>query len=544
MPKNHKAKVAQKTYLADHPGASRREARDRTQKASKPRRRQAKKVLHASGGGLVDALAPHFEVAPVTGPGSREVLEEMLRLLDDVSPRPHPLSSDIRDALKRRITLDDAEVIPSIPPGVQHAAAGIEALVSGLEDRQLVVLATDLKVTCHDADYAVFLAATRSKRMRRAARESALRWTDDAEKESSRAVEAAEHERFRKRVIAHLQDLSGTAWGDEDREVLRAAVSLRLAELADAYLTATEEPTPPDLLWREYADGTLRADFAITDVAQPLSALVSEAHRHQGDAISSAEFYRPTRARTTIGYTCYVGAIDRSKAGTALHDPRDSGFDMISVSGPHNLFGAKLAGARMIGAIAANPDIVRSYSEHRLLVPRSARPAVDESTLACDLTDVLGVMAGETEYVGETEWVPWPHIVEGSDLRLSSITALVLDACGLPCPRPGDPANGASVVSLTFRKFLATQGVRISELARTYLAGAENAGTGELSLQVRHAAGLVAVEGRHGLRAVVGELARRYPRVEETILELGDRESVIQQLAAPEALSEFLERSE
>lgn len=551
MPRNRLAKERQREWLARHPGATRKEAREHTQVSVKPRCSQAKKVLHASRGGLVDALVAQLDLGLPADSVTRVVLAEMLDLLDDVAQRPDPLPDDIWDALRRRIAALNGDSFPPAPTRVRHAVVFIERLVSDFADRQLVGIATDLRVTRQDVDFAAVLRWIGGREQRRVeagdhldADDQLIAFSDSAECEGERAAEVAAREQFRQRVVGHLQDSGGTAWEDEDRQVLRAAVTLRMATIGDAYLLATEPPAPLELEWRSGPDGAFRADYVVPGAPQPLSAVVRPAIRRDNDPGFSVEFYRPARKRATIGYTCYVGVIDRAHGDPDRYGPDDVEFDRFDIFGPSNLFGGKLVAARMIQSIAANPGIARSEQQYRLLIPRRASQKPDSATRVIDLVDVFEVVADETDDVDEPHWMAWPH-VEGSRREvLRSVTALVLDRCAAPWPKPGHPANQVGLASPTFRRFLVAQGVEISELALTYLSGTEKAGTGALSLRVRHGAGLAAVEGRHGLRAVVSALVTRYPAVEESILELGDRESFLEELADPEALGELLARSE
>ena len=161
----------------------------------------------------------------------------------------------------------------------------------------------------------------------------------------------------------------------------------------------------------------------------------------------------------------------------------------------------------MVGRIASNAYSARSYPDGRVLIPREVGQPDDETTLVFDLSIALHYSRYEISGVDEL-WVSSPHVSEDDVL---SVTALALDSHSF-VPPSGDAANSVTVEHKTFQDYLATQGVRMTNSALTYLVRrTADAGGGGQSLAARHTAGMNAVLTTCGLRAVVSELQPQYP---------------------------------
>jgi hypothetical protein len=193
-------------------------------------------------------------------------------------------------------------------------------------------------------------------------------------------------------------------------------------------------------------------------------------------------------------------------------------FERYDIAGPFSLPVAQHYGAELISRIAGNPGAARSYPERRVLIPRSEH---DGTELHFDLADALSAVAAvDDDEATHEQWVPTPHVSD--DCReMLSITGLALDSSALPWPKPGHVAAQSSVASAMFQDYLVSQGVHMTDLARVYLAGTEEAGPGEKSLKDRHAAGAAAILNSYSLRDIVAEVAPSSPQFEANILALG-----------------------
>jgi hypothetical protein len=490
-----------------------------------PRREHATATLSAPAGDLVTELARFCGLRPPTGAIAAELVDAILIKLDVVPPRRIALRDDLTAAMAERPHLG-----PPVPSRVRIAARFIRALLSRLADTQLVTAATELGISNGSVHHAAVLARHEHRRAVDASRpaDEPLMLSDSPEYQA--ACDAAA--RAQQDCVTRLRDRSGATWESVDRAVLRRAVAMHLAALGDGYLTVSERPVMP-LTWRRLPDGSLRADCPVPAAPRPLSALVKPSIRHSVDPISDPEFYRPDQRQSTITYTCYVGVF-----GVTTED-----FDHHDIEGhlPSEL-AAEFAAARIIERIAADPYRARSHPDSRPLVARTAVAPSDATALIFDLGNAL---AGVTELYNpdapdpaDDRWEPEPHIDD--DGRLNSVTALAFDSCGFPWPKQTHPACRAAVDSHVFQGYLVSQGVRMTDLARTYLAGTAAAGPGGQALSVRHTAGMTAVLNNNQLREVVDELKCHYPAIEGWILWITDPQAAAEHLTNVGVLADLL----
>lgn len=467
------------------------------------RRRNALANLSATPETVVDALSRLCGLRPPSGPIGARLVDSVLAMLETAPPRP-PLGPRWGEI---SLTLEGRETIDSVPESIRAAARAIKRLLALLDDEQLVTAATELGLRESTINVAAIWVVKRSERNKKRSKSRASEddyydqlpvvGEDDAEYERAEATVR----RARANAVRRLRHRAN--WHAGDNEVLRHALAEHLGRLGEAYLTATEERLKP-LAWRRQPDGTLRADAPINGAPLPLSAVVKENVRHRGDPTSSPEFYRPDRRQSTIGYVCHVGVI-HSAANV---------FDMFDEDGHlPSTEAAKLEGARMVARIAADPCRYRGMFSNRPLVPRTADTSDDEYTLTFNFGMALrAIVAGYNESADDPEewlWSARPHVT--ADLQLNTITARALDEFGLPWPRPDERACDQPVGSTAFQEYLATQGVRMTAIARCYLTGTDDVGAGGQFLVDRHAAGMAAVFAAHEFSAVIGELAEEYP---------------------------------
>ncbi|QNJ90009.1 hypothetical protein HZU40_00705 (plasmid) [Mycolicibacterium fluoranthenivorans] len=489
------------------------------------RRRRATKALRVPASTLVEALARFLDRRPPATPDVVNLVEETLTKLEEVPSRRRPLQDDLTHALT---TADDKAVeIPEVIPSLRGAARFLKSLLAEVDNTELIAVATDLGVSERTVNYAAFLIHNEQRRSTTVdtgtERDSFLSVdSPEAEaEESERDARRDAQKRAQTDTVARLRNHNEGAWEPIDRDTLRLAIALDLAEMGDAFLTVSESPEPPPTLtWRPLAGGCTRADMLIPKTTMPLSAVAEPNLRHASEPGSTPEFYRPDRRRATFAYTCYVGVFT---AEVNEFDSFGREFDQYDIDSAYaSAAAAQFACAHMVGRIASNAYSARSYPDGRVLIPRQAGQPDDETTLVFDLSIALHYSRHDITRVDKL-WVSSPHVSEDDVL---SVTALALDSHSFACPRPSDAANSVTVEQETFQDYLATQGVRMTNSALTYLAGTADAGAGGQSLSDRHTAGMNAVLTTRGLRAVVSELQPQYPALEEWILATNNLQEV------------------
>jgi hypothetical protein len=504
------------------------------------RRRRATRTLGVPASTVIDALARFLDRRPPATPDVLKLVEETLTKLEEVPSRKRPLQDDLAHALTKAD--DDKTVeIPAVLPIVRVAARFLKDLLADAEDTELIAVATDLGVSERTVSYAAFLVHDehrRSTTVDTSPERDAFLLADSPEaeaEESERAARRDAQKRAQTDTVARLRNHDEGAWEPLDRTTLRLAIALDLAALGDAFLTVSESPKPPPMLtWRPLADGCTRADLLIPKAPMPLSAVAESNTRRASEPTSTPEFYRPDRSRSTIAYTCHVGVF------TAEVDEFDSfgrEFDHYDIDSSYaSAAAAQFACAQMVGRIASNAYSARSHPDGRVLIPREVGQPDDDTTRVFDLSIALRCSRHDISGVDKL-WVSSPHVSEDDAL---SVTALALDYHSCACPRPSDAANSVPVEQKTFQDYLATQGVRMTDSALTYLAGTADAGGGGQSLAARHTAGMNAVLTTCGLRAVVSELQPQYPALEEWILATNDLQEVTDVLTDISRLTDLL----
>lgn len=281
----------------------------------------------------------------------RGLVETLLERISSLPPQGECRAETLADADSRlwNVAMSDwATTYQDKSAAIHSAADFIAALVAGLNEPQLVAAATDLSVTEHDMNY----LARRAYDL--ADGGAGLPRLTEAIIGHLPADELLRGERCAQDAArVHLRDHGGKTWTDLDRIALRQSVIQALANIGDAFLTATENSGIAALPWRRLPDRSMRADTTVPDVPQLLSFLVKPVSDPPRSIFTprlgpefTTPFYPTNRRRRTEAYMCYVGvftgAADDSDVTTEL-------FDEWYSSGPYS----QLAGQRKAAEIFA-----------------------------------------------------------------------------------------------------------------------------------------------------------------------------------------------
>jgi hypothetical protein len=508
MTSNRNRKQAIRAYMAQHQLQYTEAARlighgAVPSKLAGTRWRRASQVLNVARADLPAALSLFAGRRAPSGPAAEELIDRLLEHL--ATAVPFGVLKTTHDLWEVTDIFADLEVIPPIPEEVRSAAEFVATLLSLQRPPDLRVAATQLGLTVADVTYGASLHLRRRRRLRsREVREIRHVTDDDSYADTwgdvdGRGFEAEDRiDREAEATVYRLKHHRAAGWEPVDCESLRQALALHLAAVGDVFLRVSEWQ-PATLTWRSAGDGPLRADCDVAGAPNPLSASITTAVDCDRSEGGRCELFGSGR-RPKVTYSCTVGVVD--PAGNWDIFARSS----FEASEP----AAKFVAGVFVAGIAAHRHEARSFTYHRLLVPRSPADG-DTDAIFLDLGAVLFAVVHqhrrEREHPPGAGWTTHPHLTADGDL--ASVIAMVFDELCIPWPMLTEPACQARVDGAEFQSFLTAQGIWLTELARCYFVGLGDAGPGAeaLSLTDRHAAGMRAVLLNSTVESLIADLS-------------------------------------
>ncbi|MGJ6127391.1 hypothetical protein QN239_32955 [Mycolicibacterium sp. Y3] len=460
---------------------------------------RAAAALRTNQAGLPAALIAFAGLPPVSGPLGQKLVRHTLDTLQTHVPVGAVLTTcDLFDAT----TSTGLRVTPPISPHIIAAHSEISQTLESLSDRELRSAAVEFRMTSDTALHGIETTLIRRRRNISAAAELEDTGYPDVDDGPSDDDYAA----LTTLASATLNTLTGPTarWDDTTIEALRCAIAVHLAQIGDAFLH-TSEYTALVLDWHQETDNQWQATHTIPGAPTPLRAIVTT------EAASGQwQLFGPS------GTPALEQVTARGHVGTG--DPTDSFDTFYSTDTAFpSLAAAQFAAASFVTGASHNPHQLRSSTTNRLLIPRTELLA-DEATIAVDLYAVLQTVSAQHEFDPNEilTWATGPHIDPDSD-DVGTIIGLVLDNWGCPVPRTIDEGSHAPLNEQPFEDFLISHAIRLTDLARTYLTGQQDAGQEPLLLRTRHDAGMHAILKHATTRQIFAELSGD-KHVDETTL--------------------------
>jgi hypothetical protein len=433
-----------------------------------------------TGRELVTAVCA-FRGYPPPGPGlAAQLVGGAFTALDQVPLDVRLYVHDLQG------TAEDWPALPiTLPPTPWQAATLVDdlaALVTALSAAELREAAEGLALTRGEVALAYDQPVL------------ARDWADDNEPlpdseapPRSRLIRKAE-------LLQMFDHVDPPDWTPEQTDAVRKALLIRLASLGDALLRVSALPPAP-LDWQTGGE-RLTARVPVPGAPQPLEAQVA-AEPVEPHPFTTWDEPVWGSTKTAASRERWRWSVGWRSANGAFHT--DAGSTEASQAAAR--FGAE----QTLAEYAAQAPTVRQRSRYRLLVPRQPDTLAmsDPAVLVLGLRPLLEAVCDEyrTEANHPESATGWRVLPHQDEKKESSLVAILLDDCYLPCPELGDPANDADPTSAAFEDFLRSHAVVLTPPARAYLAGLSHAGPGELPLRQRHEAAMRTVFAAGGEEA-------------------------------------------